>query len=453
MSYEHDIFISHASEDKYFVRPLAEKLQNEGYRVWYDEFSLTVGDNLSESINKGLSESRFGIIFISPNFMSKSWPKSELEGLTQKEINFGKVILPIWHNVSYQKVFEFSPIIAGKLASNTSKGLNKVVEEIIAALIKAGVNSNYINKPQENPSLELPTFDFQTVKLSVQRDSSGKSIIKSNSYNNKASYFVEDLGFGVKLEMVEIPGGTFLMGAYDHEEKSRDSERPVHHVTVPTFFMGKYAITQEQWDRVVNSCPPVNRELKPRPSRFKGNDRLPVECVSWYDAVEFCARLSKITGRNYRLPSEAEWEYACRAGTTTPFYFGDTITDQVANYDATYIYGNGSKGNFREQTTPVGSFPPNYFGLYDMHGNLLEWCLDDWHHNYEGAPTDGIPWFDNNDDLCQKQGNALLRGGSWVNIPEGCRSTSRYDNVRAERGNLDNLFGFRVVCGIERSFL
>ncbi|TFI53666.1 formylglycine-generating enzyme family protein [Mastigocladus laminosus UU774] len=386
---------------------------------------------------------------MSPNFISKPWPKSELEGLVQKEINFGKVILPIWHNVSYQKVFDFSPIIAGKLASNTSKGLDKVVDDIIAALRKAGVNSNYINKPKENPSLKLQTDNFKTVKLSVERDSSGKSIIKSNFYNNQANYFVEDLGFGVKLEMVEIPGGTFLMGAYENEKESNDSERPVHHVTVPTFFMGKYTITQEQWDRVVNSCPQVNRELKPKPSRFKGNDRLPVECVSWYDAVEFCARLSQKTSRNYRLPSEAEWEYACRAGTTTPFYFGDTITDEVANYDATCIYGNGSKGNYRGQTTPVGIFPPNYFGLYDMHGNLWEWCLDDWHHNYEGAPTNGTPWFDNNDDLFQKQGYAVLRGGSWINNLKGCRSAYRYHYFG--RGIHFNFIGFRVVCAAGRS--
>ncbi|MHC5719615.1 MAG: formylglycine-generating enzyme family protein, partial [Nostoc sp.] len=169
---------------------------------------------------------------------------------------------------------------------------------------------------------------------------------------------------------------------------------------------------------------------------FKGEQR-PVEQVSWYDAVEFCDRLSDHTKRQrqYRLPSEAEWEYACRAGTTTPFHFGETITSELANYDATSTYGRGVEGTYRKETTPVGSFnAANAFGLYDMHGNVWEWCLDDWHNNYERAPTDGSPWFDNkNDNLYQKQGNAVLRGGSWLYYPRDCRSASRY--VILNRGN------------------
>ena len=138
-----------------------------------------------------------------------------------------------------------------------------------------------------------------------------------------AKYFIENLGNNVELEMVLIRGGTFTMGAPKDEEGSRDSERPQHEVTVPNFFMGKYLVTQAQW-RAVASFPQVNRELEPEPSRFKGENR-PVESVDWFDAVEFCDRLSQYTNRKYRLPSEAEWEYACRAGTTTPFHFGETI--------------------------------------------------------------------------------------------------------------------------------
>ncbi|MBC6434679.1 formylglycine-generating enzyme family protein, partial [Nostoc sp. HG1] len=172
---------------------------------------------------------------------------------------------------------------------------------------------------------------------------------------------------------------------------------------------------------------------------------------SWYDAVEFCSRLSQYTGRPYSLPSETEWEYACRAGTTTPFHFGETITSELANYNATETYGAGVKGTYREETTEVGSFKvANAFGLYDMHGNLWEWCLDDWHDNYEGAPTDGSPWWDDNDNISQKKGNAVLRGGSWFNDPDYCRSASRYFNVRAERGYFDNDVGFRVVCAVGR---
>ncbi|MBD2449557.1 SUMF1/EgtB/PvdO family nonheme iron enzyme [Nostoc sp. FACHB-152] len=440
MNYQHDIFISHASEDKdEFVRPLAQKLRDKGYRVWYDEFSLTVGDSLSSSIDKGLKESRFGIIVISSDFIKKSWTQRELQGLVQKELQSGKTILPIWHKVSYQQVLDFSPTLADKLAANTSKGIPQVVNEIVAALSKAGV---VISQPQENTFLK--EFEFETVKF--------QSGTKKFTRTSQARYFLEDLGFGVKLEMVEIPGGTFLMGAFESEAESRDNERPTHHVTVPTFFMGKYAVTQEQWARVVASCPKINRDLDPTPSRFKGDDHLPVERVSWYEAVEFCHRLSQKTGRNYRLPSEAEWEYACRAGTTTPFHFGETITTEVANYDGNYIYGAAPKGKYRKQTTSVGSFPPNYLGLYDMHGNVWEWCLDDWHANYEAAPTDGSPWFNDNDNIFQKSGNAVLRGGSWIYYPRYCRSAFRFNYVRAGRVNFDDPFGYRVVCAAGRIF-
>ncbi|AHJ31605.1 hypothetical protein NSP_53170 [Nodularia spumigena CCY9414] len=232
--------------------------------------------------------------------------------------------------------------------------------------------------------------------------------------------FTEDLGGGVSLEMVKIPGDTFTMGASKKEERSSDDERPEHQVTVPSFYMGRFLVTQPQWARVAASFPQINRKLETRPSHFKGDDNLPVESISWYDAVEFCKRLSQKTGRDYRLPSEAEWEYACRAGTYTPFHFGDIITSEVANYDGNSTYGNSLKGQYRQKTTPVGSFPPNAFGLYDMHGNLWEWCLDTWHSNYKVAPRDGSAWIDNDNQKFR-----LLRGGSWGSNPRLCRSASR----------------------------
>jgi formylglycine-generating enzyme required for sulfatase activity len=164
--------------------------------------------------------------------------------------------------------------------------------------------------------------------------------------------------------------------------------------------------------------------------------------VSWYDAVEFCARLSQQTGRPYRLPSEAEWEYACRAGTTTPFHFGETITPELANYNGNVTYGKGVKGEYREQTTPVGSFGVgNEFGLYDMHGNVWEWCADHWHNNYEGAPSDGSVWEDDNNN---QNHYWLLRGGSWVNNPADCRCAFRYYDLPGDLSDYN--IGFRVVC-------
>ena len=244
---------------------------------------------------------------------------------------------------------------------------------------------------------------------------------------------IENLGNGIKLEMVYIPGGTFTMGSPESEVDSNNNERPQHDVTVPNFFMGKYPVTQGQW-KAIASCADlkVKLDLELEPSYFKEPYRnidrwqRPVEEVIWYQAIEFCQRLSKLTGKNYRLPSEAEWEYACRAGTTTPFYFGETITPELVNYNDKYVYGSAPKGEYREQTTPVGQFPANAFGLYDMHGNVWEWCADQWHRNYNGAPTDGSVWLDGDKEI------TCVRGGSWDDFPNSCRSAFRLNYVRRD---------------------
>jgi formylglycine-generating enzyme required for sulfatase activity len=266
-----------------------------------------------------------------------------------------------------------------------------------------------------------------------------------HEYERTAQYFIEDLGNGIQLEMVMIPGGSFMMGSPETEEDSNDYERPQHQVTIKAFCLGKYQVTQAQW-KAVAAFPQVNKELKLDPSRFKGDgstsltNHRPVEQVSWEDAVEFCDRLSKHTKRQYRLPSEAEWEYACRAGTTTQFHFGQTITTDLANYNGNSTYGDGVKGVYRKETTEVGSFGvANNFGLYDMHGNVWEWCQDDWHNNYEGAPTDGSVWLSSKKSSDKK----LLRGGSWYHNPVDCRSAYRYYYVLDN--DLNNI-GFRVVC-------
>jgi formylglycine-generating enzyme required for sulfatase activity len=289
--------------------------------------------------------------------------------------------------------------------------------------------------------LQLFEFEVGTIELKKSGWFQRKTELIIKRRRQQAYGFIENLGNEIVLEMLQIPGGTFLMGAPETEEGSRDSERPQHKVTVPTFFMGQYPVTQAQW-KFVASLPQVNRDLKLDPSRFKG-DKRPVECVSWFEAVEYCDRLSKHTGRIYRLPSEAEWEYVCRAGTTTPFHFGETITSELANYDAGYIYGKGTKGIYRQETTEVGSFGvANAFGLYDMHGNVLEWCEDHWHSNYEGDLTDGSAWLGDSENDCQFR---LLRGGSWADVPANCRSASR-DNGNPD--SVSNGIGFRVVCGV-----
>jgi len=280
---------------------------------------------------------------------------------------------------------------------------------------------------RKNPVAQV--LQFTTPKLRLEGNQ-----IKSMKVTCQAKYFIEDLGAEIHLEMIEIPGGTFQMGASETEGISYAN--PVHQVTVDPFFMSKYLITQEQWERVANSFPRVKDSLKLRPAQFRGSANLPVEKVSWLNAVEFCARLSQQSGRSYRLPSESEWEYACRAGTTTPFHLGETITTDFANYDGNFNYA--SKMIDGKRPTPVTTFPPNAFGLHDMHGNLWEWCEDLWHETYEGAPSDGIAWLDNSNHQWR-----LLRGGSWGVLAEQCCSAHRhysYPNFE------DDEHGFRVVC-------
>ncbi len=273
----------------------------------------------------------------------------------------------------------------------------------------------------------LQKFTFNVVTV----DGKGKI---NHRETKQASYFTEDLGKDITLEMVYIPKGSFKMGAPASEADSSDDERPQHQVTIKPFLLGKYLITQAQWAAVAN-LPKIQYDLDPDPSGFKGKN-LPVENVSWNDAVEFCARLSRKTGKSYRLPSEAEWEYASRAGTTTPFHFGETVTPDLVNYNGNYPYGSAPKGIYRETTTTVGSFPPNSFGLYDMHGNVREWCQDVGHDNYNGAPTDGSAWESGGSD-CR-----VRCGGSWNDKAVNCRSANGYYHSADDRWR-DG--GFRVA--------
>ena len=285
---------------------------------------------------------------------------------------------------------------------------------------------NSRTEPRIKQILEKPNYEglkLEQIEV-VTTNKCGKIIQRQPCV---ARYFIEDLGNGVNLEMAAIPGGTFMMGSPENESKRRDSENPQHQVTVPSFFMGKYPVTQAQYQAIMGN----------NPSRFKGENR-PVQRVSWNNAVKFCELLSQRTGKNYTLPSEAQWEYACRAGTTTPFYFGESITPDLVNYHGNFPYASAPQGEYREQTTDVGSFPPNAFGLYDMHGNVWEWCFDDWVDSYNNAPTDGSA-------VTSSSTSNVLRGGSWLDYPGDCRSACRYKYYLFNLNHYD--VGFRVVCG------
>jgi formylglycine-generating enzyme required for sulfatase activity len=252
--------------------------------------------------------------------------------------------------------------------------------------------------------------------------------------------------YGQAIEMVHLPGGTFTMGS-PANEVNRNNDETQRQVTVSSFYMGKYTVTQAEYEAVMGT----------NPSRFKQEGvKLPVENISWFDAIEFCNRLSSsegltpvytITGtgnertvtwnlneNGYRLPTEAEWEYACRAGTTTTFNTGINITSNQANYDGASPYNNNPVGQYNRRTTPVGNFDANAFGLYDMHGNVWEWCWD-WYGSYTtGSQTDPIgPAYGT---------YRVLRGGSWFDGGRNIRSAVRFNYHPSNR---NYFFSFRIV--------
>ncbi|GEM_PF-2585886 len=323
----------------------------------------------------------------------------------------------------------------------------KIKDEYVRLLNREAEKQKAQKRQQKESSqlIQIQPYNFETATLRVRNieersgilgffgETSTSTICEINRSRGGTESFQEDLGNGIFLEMVKIPGGTFLMGSPENELEQCSDEKPQHKVTIQPFFMGKFPVTQEQYQAIMGK----------NPSHFKG-EKKPVECVTWDNAVEFCTKISQKIGKNYRLPSEAEWEYACRARTTSPFHFGETITTDLANYKGNYTYGSAPESQSLQQTTDVGSFPANAFGLYDMHGNVWEWCQDSWHKNYNGMPTDGSAWMNDN----KHNRYRLLRGGSWFSLPWNCRCACRDWSGRNEGGSY---IGFRVVVVFPRN--
>lgn len=278
--------------------------------------------------------------------------------------------------------------------------------------------------PDNSPGI-LRSFEFLTMTLNHD------GTVKSRELKTAKEYSV-DLGSGIEMVMVAIPPGEFTMGSPEDEEGRSSSEGPQHQVQISYwFFMGKFEVTQAQWRALMGT----------NPSEFSGCDQCPVENVSWPEAQEFCRELSKRTGRLYRLPSEAEWEYAARATTSTPFAFGETITPEIVNYNGTQPYGSAPIGPNRAKPIQVGSLKvANLFGLYDMHGNVREWCQDRYRDDYSDKagifPSDGSAW--------ERGGESrrVLRGGDWSDAALAVGSARReYSPVLFFSLN----GGFRVV--------
>jgi formylglycine-generating enzyme required for sulfatase activity len=326
-----------------------------------------------------------------------------------------------------------------------------VMISLSAALCTDGVLAAQQSADRSGPRSEQPPATavkvasharaFETASFEFATASTGASGDVENRRGAQARCYVERLGGGVTLELVGVPAGAFVMGSPDLEAERQANEGPQRRVALEGFLLGKYEVTQAQW-RAVAMLPKVEIDISPEPSGFKG-DTLPVGIVSWDDVQEFLARLSKATGRRYRLPSEAEWEYACRGGSSDAFAFGPNLTPDVANVDGAVPYNAAQVGATRGEPVAVGSLGlANGFGLYDMHGNALEWCADSWYEDYVGAPTDGSARIGG--DATRR----VIRGGSYKIYAGFCRSAARsgYDHdFRMEH------VGFRIACDMPRS--
>lgn len=429
-----EVFISYSRKDdklrKELITHLALLKREKKITDWSDR-AIEAGEEWETLIKSKLESARIILLLVSPPFMASDYCYDiEMKRAIARHDAGTARVIPIilrpvdWKGSPFSKLkilpTDGKPVTKWSNKDSAFVDVVQGIRQVVDSLLK---DPTVAGGPTGNGFFK---FDVTTI------DAQGQEISRSRS---QAEYFTENLVNDVSLDMVLIPSGTFMMGSPQGE--GEEDEHPQHEVTISSFFIGKYPITQKQWTAVV-SFPKVELDLNPNPSHFKGDNR-PVEKISWLEAVEFCKRLSITTGRDYRLPSESEWEYTCRAKTTTPFHYGEALTGELANYYcATEIYADEPKGNFRGETTLVGSYPPNAFGLYDMHGNVREWCADHRHNSYLKHPNDGSPWLSNNENCAR-----IARGGSWVNLSGYCRSALRSSNDPEHR---DFNLGFRVVC-------
>lgn len=407
-----DVFISYRRAQRHKVEPIKDKLEALGLKVFFDVHGIDGGADFPTVIDTNLREARVVLACWSPLYFARKpppdWCMIECRfGLGHQKLvsvaveRFASDAPPVeMHDVNYLDLTDFDGRESHEGWQRTLRSLSRHVGRELG-----GAASDAPQQQTPNPAAPVTSVSVPDSLLP---------------------------------EMVKIPPGRFLMGSPTSEIGHSYYEDPQHEVRIDyTFALGKHTVTFAEWDAAIAA----GAELEKPGDQSWGRNRRPVIGVNWHDAKAYVGWLNSklgLEGRRdaYRLPSEAEWEYACRAGTTTPFSFGATISTAQANYDGTYTYDDGKVGEYRQKTTPVGSFPANSFGLHDMHGNLWEWCEDAWNDNYNGAPIDGSAW------LTGDASYRVLRGGSWVTNPYQLRSANRYRYLPSNR---NIIFGFRVA--------
>jgi formylglycine-generating enzyme required for sulfatase activity len=406
------VFISYTRVDREWVDRLQQMMKpllragGQQMALW-DDSQIPPGAKWRAAIETALAEAKVALLLVSDAFLASEFvmneevPKllaaAEAEGVRVLWVSLSPCLVE--HTVigEYQAVLPLDHYLDELDKPQQQRALKTIAERIREALVASGPEPKPDpdpvvepepppQSPPEPPGLAPHTFRLETAR--ILRVGNTWELQRQPLQLEGA---LEDLGGGVSLPLVRIPAGEFLMGSPDDEPERSSDEGPQHWVRLREFWMGQTPITQAQWRAVMGT----------NPSEFKDqldSNQRPVERVNWREAMAFCRKLADRTGRAYTLPSEAQWEYACRAGTTSPFAFGGTITPELANYDGNYTYAGSPKGVYREQTTAVGAFPANAWGLQDMHGNVWEWCLDHWHGSYASAPGDGSAWVDSEDE-------------------------------------------------------
>ena len=445
------LFISYSHVDREWVerlqtmiRPL---LRNHGLSLW-DDSRIQPGVKWREEIETALAAAKVALLLVSSDFLASEFvTNSELPQLLAAAEEEGLRIL--WVPLRPSLVRR-TPIDAYQALLDPGRPLaamNPVEQDEALVTIARAIKKALAPRQDSPPPIRL--------------------LLRLLRWPARTQVFYERLGDTESLTMVRIPAGSFQMGSAEQEPGRHANEGPVHKVALAEFLIGQTPVTQAQWRAVARWTPQHGerwgRELNPEPAKFQGEEarllagemntgRRPVERVSWLEAIEFCSRLSQRTGRNYTLPSEAQWEYACRAGTSTAYSFGAIIYSDLANFRGTDASRFSSPAPdpqplFREQTTPVGMFPANAWGLYDIHGNVWEWCLDSVHRSYEGGPYDGSAW---EDPQALKIEQRITRGGSWSMPPRYCRSAFRFPYRSPSKADVPDVLyddvGFRLVC-------
>lgn len=449
------LFIAYSKKDKEFFNQLKIHLNVLNALcvadVW-DDTQIMPGNDWREEIKRSLSRARVAILLVSENFLANDFIlEQELPALDQaaseKRLSIYWILVSecTWQLVPaierIQSAIPGNPSLTSMSYEDRNKVLVNIVKQIHEYLttVKQASDSGQIPK-EPNPSPLIPTYPPSLAPIPATR---GWLVRDGNEWRKetkkiKVNGYKEQLADGIAITMIQIPKGQFLMGSPTDEAHRSSDEGPQRKVSLRSFFMAQTPVTQAQWE-VVAGWPKVSIGLHPHPSRFKGNNR-PVEKVNWLEAIEFCERLRQQFGREYTLPSEEEWEYACRAGTSSPFGYGDTLTSQLANYHCHYTYSKqlGVSGSEQDMskghrgTTEVGSFPSNAWGLQDFHGNVWEWCREPDPPRNPSRAEDGY-----------EARRRFLRGGSWADAPSWLRSACRKKELKISRRYY---FGFRVAC-------